>query len=163
MSTAVLGPQTEQSRRTYRAVWRWHFYAGVFCIPLVIWLACTGSIYLFEPQIERWLDRPYDHLNMSGQPATPEQIAIAAMHAVPGSSLHYYELAPSTSAATRVIVGVGKEEYCVYAADDRFRASWSLKKAQVPLAGLGLEERVVLRGESEGGAQGKLQDARIKC
>jgi len=104
----------EQSRRIYRAVWRWHFYAGVFCIPLVIWLACTGSIYLFKPQIERWLDRPYDHLNVHGQPATPEQIAIAAMHAVPGSSLHYYVLPPSTDAANRIIVGLGKREYRVY-------------------------------------------------
>jgi hypothetical protein len=40
--------EEEQSRRVYRAVWRWHFYAGIFCIPLVIWLACTGSIYLFK-------------------------------------------------------------------------------------------------------------------
>ncbi len=48
----------EQSKRLYRAIWRWHFYAGIFCIPLVIWLSCTGSIYLFRPQIERWIDRP---------------------------------------------------------------------------------------------------------
>jgi uncharacterized iron-regulated membrane protein len=104
----------EQERRFYRAVWRWHFYAGIFCIPLVIWLACTGSIYLFKPQIERWLDRPYDHLAISGPRATPEQIANAALNAVPQSSLHYYELPPSSNAATRVIVGVGKEEYRVY-------------------------------------------------
>jgi uncharacterized iron-regulated membrane protein len=104
----------EQSRRVYRAVWRWHFYAGIFCIPLVIWLACTGSIYLFKPQIERWLDRPYDHLALHGPQATPEAVANAAMDAVPGSSLHYYELPPSGDAAARVIVGVGKEEYRVY-------------------------------------------------
>jgi uncharacterized iron-regulated membrane protein len=104
----------EQARRLYRAVWRWHFYAGIFCIPLVIWLACTGSIYLFRPQIERWLDRPYDHLAMNAPRATPEQIANAAINAVPKSSLHYYELPPSLNAATRVIVGVGKQEYRVY-------------------------------------------------
>ena len=27
----------------YRAVWRWHFYAGLFCVPFVIVLALTGS------------------------------------------------------------------------------------------------------------------------
>lgn len=32
----------------YRTVWRWHFYAGLFCIPFVIWLSITGSIYLFK-------------------------------------------------------------------------------------------------------------------
>ncbi|QNI38197.1 PepSY-associated TM helix domain-containing protein [Edaphobacter albus] len=104
----------EQARRVYRAVWRWHFYAGIFCIPLVIWLSCTGSIYLFKPQIERWLDRPYDHFEIHGLQATPEQIANVALRAVPHSSLHYYELPPSANAATRVIVGVGSQEFRVY-------------------------------------------------
>ena len=27
---------------TYRALWRWHFHAGLFCIPFVIVLALTG-------------------------------------------------------------------------------------------------------------------------
>ncbi len=113
-STITKNVEEEQSRRVYRAIWRWHFYAGIFCIPLVIWLACTGSIYLFKPQIERWLDRPYDHLALHGQRATPEAIANVAMDAVPGSSLHYYELPPNGDAAARVIVGVGKEEYRIY-------------------------------------------------
>ena len=104
----------EQGRRLYRAVWRWHFYAGVFCIPFVIWLACTGSIYLFKPQIERWLDRPYDHLHLSGTRATPEQIALAGVAAVPHATLHYYELPPSPDGAVRVIVGVGNREDRVY-------------------------------------------------
>lgn len=104
----------EQGRRLYRTIWRWHFYAGVFCIPFVLWLSVTGSIYLFRPQIERWLDRPYDHLHLEGTQATPEQIALAAVAAVPHSSLHYYELPPNPDAAPRVVVGVGKEEFRVY-------------------------------------------------
>lgn len=113
-SRGQLQSRDEQARRLYRAVWRWHFYAGVFCIPLVIWLACTGSIYVFKPQIERWLDRPYDHLALTGTRATPAQIALVAVRAVPGSTLHYYELPTSPQNAVRVIVGVGKEEYRVY-------------------------------------------------
>ena len=104
----------EQSRRRYRAIWRWHFYAGVFCIPFVIWLSITGAIYLFRPQIERWLDRPYDHLQLTGVRATPEQIARAAVKAVPHSILHYYELPPNPTAAARVVVGVGVNEFRVY-------------------------------------------------
>jgi uncharacterized iron-regulated membrane protein len=104
----------EQSRRLYRAIWRWHFYAGVFCIPFVIWLSITGSIYLFRPQIERWLDRPYDHLHIEGARARPEQIARAAVAAIPRSSLHYYELPPDPDGAARVVVGVGTKEYRVY-------------------------------------------------
>ena len=26
----------------YRAVWRWHFYPGLLCLPFVLWLAATG-------------------------------------------------------------------------------------------------------------------------
>jgi uncharacterized iron-regulated membrane protein len=114
MSSQSSFSEREQERRLYRTVWRWHFYAGIFCIPLVIWLACTGSIYLFKPQIERFLDRRYDHLHLSGVRSTPEEVAKAALAAVPESSLHYYELPPSSDAAVRVIVGVGKQEYRIY-------------------------------------------------
>lgn len=104
----------EQGRRLYRAIWRWHFYAGVFCIPFVIWLSITGSIYLFKPQIDRWLDRPYDNLHIEGARATPEQMARAAVAAVPHSSLHFYELPRDPNGAARVIVGIGKDEFRVY-------------------------------------------------
>ncbi|MEZ2348235.1 PepSY-associated TM helix domain-containing protein [Terriglobus sp. RCC_193] len=113
-TSAANAPVNEQDRRLYRTIWRWHFYAGIFCIPLVIWLSITGSIYLFKPQIERWMDRSYNHLHLTGPRATPEQIARAAVIAVPGSTLHYYELPPGDDAAVRVIVGIGKKEYRVY-------------------------------------------------
>ena len=28
----------------YRAVWRWHFYAGLLCLPFLILLSVTGSL-----------------------------------------------------------------------------------------------------------------------
>ncbi|MES2803493.1 MAG: PepSY domain-containing protein [Bdellovibrionota bacterium] len=36
----------------YYRVWRWHFYAGLLVIPVMITLAVTGSIYLFKPQLD---------------------------------------------------------------------------------------------------------------
>ncbi|WP_255424199.1 PepSY domain-containing protein, partial [Asaia sp. W19] len=36
-------------------LWRWHFFAGLFCLPFVIMLCVTGLLYLFKPQIETWL------------------------------------------------------------------------------------------------------------
>jgi len=88
----------------YNTVWRWHFYAGLFCIPFVIWLALTGSIYLWRPQIEAWLDRPYDHLATSGPVTAPEAQVAAAVHAVPGSSLHKYILPQAPDQAVRILV-----------------------------------------------------------
>lgn len=41
----------------YRAVWRWHFYAGIFVIPFMIMLSVTGIIYLFKPQLDALIYR----------------------------------------------------------------------------------------------------------
>ncbi len=123
----------EHARRFYRAIWRWHFYAGVFCIPFVIWLSITGSIYLFRPQIESWLDRPYDHLKLGGTRGTPEQIALAAVAAVPRSSLHYYELPPNPDAAARVVVGVGTQEFRVYVHPVTLKALYIIDEDDRPM------------------------------
>lgn len=98
----------------YRAIWRWHFYAGLFCVPFVLWLAITGSIYLWKPQIEALIDRPYDHLALSGAPAPAAAQVSAAVAEVPGSALRAYELPPNPDAAVRVIVASRGEASRVY-------------------------------------------------
>ena len=75
---------TAPGTRWYNAVWRWHFYAGLFCMPFVLWLAATGTIYLWKPQIEAWLERPYDTLVPAGPRASADAQARAALAAVPG-------------------------------------------------------------------------------
>lgn len=99
---------------SYATIWRWHFYAGLFCIPLVLWLACTGAIYLWKPQIEALIDAPYDQLQLTGPLATPAAQAMAAVEAVPRSVLRAYELPRSADAATRIIVSQGGEDIRVY-------------------------------------------------
>jgi uncharacterized iron-regulated membrane protein len=37
----------------YRAIWRWHFYAGLLVLPFLSWLAITGGLYLYKPELER--------------------------------------------------------------------------------------------------------------
>jgi len=103
-----------QSAITYRTIWRWHFYAGLFSIPFILWLSVTGSIYLFRPQIERLLDWRYDHLAIQGARATPAAEVEAALHAVPGTNFHYFELPRDRNSAAQVVVGRGKKEYRVY-------------------------------------------------
>ena len=88
----------------HRALWRWHFYAGLFCVPFILVLALTGSIYLFKPQVEGWLDRPYDQLTFAGAPASADAQVAAALAAVPGSKLKAYELRQNPHDAARVTV-----------------------------------------------------------
>jgi uncharacterized iron-regulated membrane protein len=97
----------------YRTVWRWHFYAGLFCIPFVLWLSVTGTIFLFHPQIQHWLDRPYDHLSIT-QPATANAQVQAALAAVPGSALDSYELPHSSTSTAQILVDKGSEQFRVY-------------------------------------------------
>ena len=105
---------TEKSGLDYRTVWRWHFYAGLLCVPFILWLATTGSIYLFRPQIDRWLDRPYENLAIYGKAANPATQVQAALAAVPGSSLHHYQLPRTNRSAVQIIVGRGSDEFRVY-------------------------------------------------
>jgi uncharacterized iron-regulated membrane protein len=104
-----------QNRGTlYRILWRWHFYAGLVCIPFVLWLACTGCIYLFRPQIEAWIDRDLVRLERTGQPATADAIVDAAIASVPGSKLVGVVLAEHPDEAARVVVAAHGDRIRVY-------------------------------------------------
>ncbi len=98
----------------YRTLWRWHFYAGLFCVPFILILALSGSFYLFKPQVERWLDRPYDHLAFAGAPATADAQIAAALAAVPGGSLKSYEVRHDPHDGARIEVRAKGETVLVY-------------------------------------------------
>lgn len=105
METAAgTDPKAERGARLYRMLWRWHFYAGMFCIPFVIALALSGSVYLFRPQIEAWIDRDLVRLERTGSPASMDRVAEAAVGAVPGSKLAGVVLREAPDEAVRILV-----------------------------------------------------------
>lgn len=106
----------------YAAVWRWHFYAGLFCLPFICWLSLSGSIYLFRPDIEAWLDRPYESLHLDAAPAAPSSEARAAVAAVPGSEFHLYQPPATPTGAAQVVVARGGDLYRVYVHPATLRA-----------------------------------------
>lgn len=75
----------------YRTIWRWHFYAGLLVIPLVLVLASTGAIYLFKPQIDAFEERGFTGLPDRGSVSPDEQVQ-AALSAFPGARLHFYRI-----------------------------------------------------------------------
>jgi uncharacterized iron-regulated membrane protein len=114
MSTISVAGELEKSRGLdHRTVWRWHFYAGLFSIPFVLWLSVTGTIFLFHPQIQHFLDRPYDHLTIT-QRATASAQVQAALAAIPETTLDSYELPHTASSAAQVLVDKGSEQLRVY-------------------------------------------------
>ena len=98
----------------YRAVWRWHFYAGLFCIPFVVVLSLSGAVYLFKAELEAWSERAYDRLETTGSVAPVAAQIEAALAAVGESRLEGYELPQAEQAAARVIVRQGGEAVRVY-------------------------------------------------
>jgi uncharacterized iron-regulated membrane protein len=97
----------------HRTVWRWHFYAGLFCIPFVLWLAATGTVFLFSPQIQELLDRPYSHLEVLRRATANAQVQ-AALAAVPGGTLDAYQLPATPTSAAQVLVDKGPQQFRVY-------------------------------------------------
>ncbi|KMO17389.1 PepSY-associated TM helix domain-containing protein [Methylobacterium platani] len=68
----------------HRAVWRWHFYAGLLCLPFLILLSVTGSLYLFKDEIDRSV---FSYRTVvaerAGPPLSPERLVFIAADAVP--------------------------------------------------------------------------------
>ncbi|MCS7069293.1 MAG: PepSY domain-containing protein [Meiothermus sp.] len=88
MNTAAQDNTPELStNKFYLAVWRWHFYAGIYVIPFMIMLALTGLVILFTPQIE---DIQYRHLmfvSPQGQPQPYSAQLEAARRAFPQATV----------------------------------------------------------------------------
>ncbi|TXH77599.1 MAG: PepSY domain-containing protein [Lysobacteraceae bacterium] len=56
--------------KAYRAVWRWHFYLGLLVAPVLLLLATTGALYLFDTEIERAWYREQMNVVAGERPAT---------------------------------------------------------------------------------------------
>jgi uncharacterized iron-regulated membrane protein len=69
----------------YRRVWRWHFYAGLVCLPFLLLLAVTSALYLFKDPIESVV---YARLRSVQPGTTPsldaEALVAHALQATPG-------------------------------------------------------------------------------
>lgn len=75
---------THSLSEAYRVVWRWHFYAGFFVLPVLMLLAFTGALYLFKPEIEQ---AAYGHMTKVAPQAQwlpPEQWTRSAEASTPG-------------------------------------------------------------------------------
>lgn len=85
----------------YRAVWRWHFYAGLICLPFLILLSATGALYLFKDEINRSLfAHRFAVEARASVPLSPERLIFHATEAMPNASpLSYTEPGGPTSSA----------------------------------------------------------------
>lgn len=122
----------------YRAVWRWHFYAGLLVLPFLIWLAVTGGLFVFKDTIDDAFHRELRFASASTQPLQPSsQLIAAALNVHPGSFVKY--TGPATPGRTaevgiataqgRLLVYVDPREGTVRGAlPDGGSVAWTIRK-----------------------------------
>ncbi|WP_136065818.1 PepSY-associated TM helix domain-containing protein [Modicisalibacter radicis] len=93
---------TRAASDLYRAVWRWHFYAGLLVLPFLISLALTGGLYLFKDEIDQWLHGDLMRVESRAMATQPAQSQLdAALAAQPGEAFRYVP-APADDRASEV-------------------------------------------------------------
>lgn len=105
------GPGSDEGRKkqptvgkTYRRLWRWHFYAALLVIPFVLWQSGTGLLYLWANQ---WTAHQYPDL-MFVSPDGPKHALSdqvrAALTAIPHRSVISIEVPPEPNRSTIVML-----------------------------------------------------------
>lgn len=122
----------------YRAVWRWHFYAGLLVLPFMITLSVTGALYLFRDEIDNWYHADLKRVQVQdSQRLAPTAQVAAALDAVPGTALKYLDPVDA-GAATEITVGTAAGKMAVHvdpytglvlgAMPDRSTLMWTIRK-----------------------------------
>ncbi len=94
-SISVAAEGAHASSRLYRAVWRWHFYAGLFVVPILLMLALTGAYMMLYARLSN---------EMGWVPSvSPKAISMSvsaqgksALAALPGGKISTY-IAPESA------------------------------------------------------------------
>ncbi len=85
------GTAVRSSSDFYRAVWRWHFYAGLLVLPFMLSLALTGALYLFKDEIDNVVHADLKRIEATtAAPAqSPSAMVAAALAAYPGTAIKF--------------------------------------------------------------------------
>ena len=107
--------RASSSNDVYRAIWRWHFYAGLIAIPFLIILAVTGSLYLFRDEIDGTF---FAHRNVVaaqiGEGLSASALVGDAEDAVPGGRASAFREPKGPEASARVTLKTGKGKTYVF-------------------------------------------------
>jgi len=124
MSTVVSGSAPDYGARTAlrasrdaidRAVWRWHFYAGVLCLPFLITLSATGSLYLFKDEINGSLFAYRTRVPARATPPLgPDRLIFNAMQVLPDAGPVSYTDPATPETSALVTLSAGDHRILVY-------------------------------------------------
>jgi uncharacterized iron-regulated membrane protein len=100
----------------YRAVWRWHFYAGLLVLPFMLSLAITGALYLFKDEIDNVVHADLKRVAVSAAaPAqTPSAMVAAALSAYPGTAIKFTDPSDAGMSAEITVKTESRGKLAVY-------------------------------------------------
>lgn len=110
------GAAARSASDVYRAVWRWHFYAGLMVLPFMITLAITGALYLFKDEIDAAVYSDFKQVELQenvGRTA-PSAMVAAAVAAHPGTAVKFTDPPWPTSSAEIMVSTETEGKLAVY-------------------------------------------------
>ncbi len=105
-------PDAVINNRLYRAVWRWHFYAGLVVVPFLLMLAATGLIMVYGNSIETFLGKKH-FVSAEGTRASLVEQAEVAQNAIPGGALKLLVSPLSPERASVFVVNANDQDHVV--------------------------------------------------
>ncbi|MEZ5923049.1 MAG: PepSY domain-containing protein [Hyphomicrobiaceae bacterium] len=99
----------------YRAIWRWHFYAGLLALPFLVMMATTGGLYLFKDELNRVMYGSYILVEPAKtMPLPADDLVAKASASLPGSVRGFVPPSePDRAAQVRIKTEAG-EKMVVY-------------------------------------------------
>ena len=97
-------------------LWRWHFFAGLLVCPFAILLAVTGSLYLFKPQIDDYVENTINAkasaIDVSSVPLSYDQLLSGLLEKHPQAQFKQLVLAKENDQSIEIelIQGNGQVE-----------------------------------------------------
>lgn len=113
-AVAAAAEPSALAQRLYRAIWRWHFFAGLLAVPFMISLAITGGLYLFNDEIDASLFRYRNYVAVGSAQLTPSAIVEKATAAVPGATLSAYRTPAGADRSARVTLATEAGKVLVF-------------------------------------------------
>lgn len=103
-----------ERKALYAAVWRWHFYAGIYVAPFLMLLAFTGLVMLAEGPAERWQLGTLLTNAADGSTTSHQARLDAARSAFPNATVVRYQPGRDSAEATRVTVTIDERPHTVF-------------------------------------------------
>jgi uncharacterized iron-regulated membrane protein len=114
VSSMASGKPYYLSLSLYRAIWRWHFFAGLLVIPFMLNLAVTGSLYLFKDEIDNTVFAYRNVVQPRSESLAPSLLTDNAKAAVPGSKVLRYQSPGAPTQSAKVTVGTSGGNVLVF-------------------------------------------------